>query len=147
MQSQCGREINESLLLTPFNFMNNNDDHRKDNYVKEALFEFLPGANRWIWLAIYTQKLSYFLLFHHQCWLLLLIYSSLHLCWFNQLGTRLELQNHRRSTTTTASLVLSHVYVVVRSGELNLQDWQMTDEVAGVENDGLPIDGRDRRSV
>ena len=28
-----------------------------------------------------------------------------------------------------------------------MQDWQMTDEVAGMENDGLPIiDGRDRRS-
>ena len=35
-------------------------------------------------------------------------------------------------------------------GELNLQDWkmqdwQMTDEVAVVANDGLPIDGRDRK--
>ena len=39
----------------------------------------------------------------------------------------------------------------LNGGELNVQDWkmqdlQMTDEVAGVENDGLPIDGRDRRS-
>ena len=27
-----------------------------------------------------------------------------------------------------------------------MQDWQMKDEVAGVENDGLAIEGRDRRS-
>ena len=27
-----------------------------------------------------------------------------------------------------------------------MQDWQMKDEVAGVENDGLLVDGRDRRS-
>ena len=40
-------ELNESLLLTPFNFMNNNDVHRKeDNYIKEALFEFLSGVDR-----------------------------------------------------------------------------------------------------
>ena len=40
-------EINESLLLTPFNFMNKNDVHRKeDNYTKEALFEFLSGVDR-----------------------------------------------------------------------------------------------------
>ena len=82
-------EINESLLLTPFNFMNNTDVHRKeDNYIKEALIEFLSGVDRRIW---HTQKLSYFLLFHHQCWRLLLIYSSLHSCWFSQFGTRLQL--------------------------------------------------------
>jgi len=28
------------------------------------------------------------------------------------------------------------------AGDLNLQDWKMTDEVAKVENDGLAIDGR-----
>ena len=40
-------ELNESLLLKPFNFMNNNDVHRKeDNYIKEALFEFLSGVDR-----------------------------------------------------------------------------------------------------
>ena len=27
-----------------------------------------------------------------------------------------------------------------------MQDWQMKDEVAGVENDELAIDGRDRRT-
>ena len=32
------------------------------------------------------------------------------------------------------------------TGEPDVQDWKTTDEVAGVENDGLPIDGRDRRS-
>jgi len=36
--------------------------------------------------------------------------------------------------------------VVSSLGELNLQDWKMTAEVAGVENDGVPIDGRDHRS-
>ena len=40
-------QINESFLLTPFNFMNNNEVGRKeDNYIKEALFEFLSGVDR-----------------------------------------------------------------------------------------------------
>jgi len=40
-------EINESLPLTTFNYMNNNDVHRKeDNCIKEELFEFLSSVNR-----------------------------------------------------------------------------------------------------
>ena len=40
-------EIHENLLLAPFNYMNNNDVHRKeDNYIKEALFEFLSSVDQ-----------------------------------------------------------------------------------------------------
>ena len=40
-------EMNESLLLIPFNYINTNDVHRKeDKYIKEALFEFISGVDR-----------------------------------------------------------------------------------------------------
>ena len=39
-------EINESLLLTPFNYINTTDVHRKeDKYIIDALFEFLSSVD------------------------------------------------------------------------------------------------------
>ena len=75
----------------------------------------IQSSDSKVLIPVYTQKLSYFVSFYHQCWLLLLIYSSLHSCWLNQFGTQLELaiDEQQQLINSAAGLLLPPVNAAV----------------------------------